>query len=289
MFGYVRIKKSELLVREYEYYRAAYCGLCRSMGKCTGQCSRLTLSYDFAFLALVRMMLQKTEPAFKRRRCPVHPLHPRMMMEPNDELSFAADAAALLAYEKCRDDIADSRFFGKLSARLRCLFLGHAYRRARRRHGELAGALRAQLQALSALERESKPTVDEPAACFGALLSVLMAEGLPADIARIARVIGDKIGRFIYIVDAIDDLERDVKSGNYNPIRLMFGDSLCEADRVSLTHALIASLDDVSAAFDLLEEDEDITRRAILENILYLGMPATARKVLDGEDIRKED
>ncbi|MBQ3063610.1 MAG: hypothetical protein IJC99_02245 [Clostridia bacterium] len=284
MFGYVKIQKSELRVREYEYYRAAYCGLCRSMGKCTGQCSRLTLSYDFAFLALMRMTLSGVAPTFKKRRCLVHLFHKRMMMEPNEALAFAADAAALLAYEKCLDDVADGGFFGRISARLRCLLLHAAYRRARKRHKALAVTLRTELAELSRIEGEKRPTVDEPAAVFGRLLAALMAEGLSDNAARIARVIGDKVGRFIYIVDAIDDLARDAKAGNYNPILLAFGESPDAAARETLRDALLVSLDDVSAALDLIPEDNDGTRRAILENIVYLGMPATAKQVLSKED-----
>ncbi len=289
MFGYVKIQKSELRVREYEYYRAVYCGLCRSMGKCTGQCSRLTLSYDFAFLSLVRMTLTDAVPTFKRRRCIMHPFHARMMVEPNDALCFAADAAALLSYEKCRDDLADGGFWGRIGAAIRCVFLHGAYRRARKRHGALAALLREELATLSDIEREQRPTVDEPAAAFGRLLAALMAEGLAADKARIARVIGDKIGRFIYIVDAIDDLTDDAKAGNYNPVLLTFGATLDEAARVLLRDALIASLHDVDAALDLISDDADSTRRTILENIVYLGMPAAAKRVLAGRHDGKED
>ena len=289
MFGYIKIQKSELRVREYEYYRAAYCGLCRSMGKCTGQCSRLTLSYDFAFLALVRMMLAGDAPTFEKRRCIVHPFRPRTMMKENSALDFAADAAALLAYEKCLDDVADSGFFGRIGARMRCLFLHTAYRRARKRHPVLAATLRAELAALSRIERENRPTVDEPAALFGRLLASLMAEGFADDKARIARAIGDKVGRFIYIVDAIDDLVGDAKAGNYNPILLTFGANPDKEARELLKNALIASLYDVGAALDLASDDADGTRRAILENIVYLGMPATAKKVLADEGFVKEE
>ena len=73
MYGYVRTHAPELKVREQEYYRAVYCGLCRTMGKCTGQCSRMTLSYDFTYFALVRMALTGSFPAIKARRCLAHP------------------------------------------------------------------------------------------------------------------------------------------------------------------------------------------------------------------------
>lgn len=289
MFGYVRIRKSELRIREYEYYRAAYCGLCRQMGKCTGQCSRLTLSYDVAFLVHVRMLLCGTVPVFKRRRCLVHPLKKRPMMEENDQLSYCADVSALLGYEKCRDDVADEGFGGSLKARLRCLFLSNAYRRARNRLPELAEALRGHLAALSRLERERPASVDAPAAIFGALVADMTAYGLSGPQERVARTIGDKVGRFIYIIDAIDDLEKDAKRGNFNPVLALFGEKPTNEERESIRVALIACLSDLEAALDLIEEHPRQEIKAVVENILYFGMPDTVRRVLCGKADREED
>jgi hypothetical protein len=289
MFGYVKINREELRIREYEYYRAAYCGLCRSMGKCTGQCSRLTLSYDISFLSQVRMALCNVKPQFKKRRCLLHPFRLRMMMEPNAELSYAADVSALLAYEKCRDDKADAGFFGRIGATLRCLFLRGAYRRARRRHVALADTLREQLEGLSQMERERRESVDEPAAVFGEMLAALFAAELPEEQALVARAIGRKVGKFIYIVDAIDDMVRDEKSNNYNPVLLLYGKQPGENEQRMLYDALIVCLDDAAAAFDLIGESVDSPRRAVLENILYLGMPAVARSVIFGEAGCKEE
>ena len=289
MFGYVKINREELRIREYEYYRAAYCGLCRSMGKCTGQCSRVTLSYDISFLSQVRMALLDVKPLFKKRRCLLHPFRLRMMMEPNGELAYAADVSALLAYEKCRDDKADAGLFGRMSAALRCLFLHRAYRLARDRHKVLADALRALLSKLSQIEAQRRQSVDEPAAIFGEILAVLFAEGLPEEQARIARVIGNKIGKFIYIVDAIDDMARDEKSNNYNPVLLLYGKQPEAGEQRMLYDALIACLDDAAAALDLIGEGEGSPRRAVLENILYLGMPAVAKTVIYGEAGCKEE
>lgn len=290
MFGYVKIERAELRVREYEYYRAAYCGLCRSMGKCTGQCSRLTLSYDIAFLAQVRMALVGTVPQFKKRRCMVHPFRARMMMEQNAELSFAADASALLAYEKCRDDVADKRGFGKLVAVVKKILLRSAYCRARKRHPSLAARLREKLTALAALEGERRATVDEPAAIFGEILAALFGDELPHEAARVAKALGMKIGRFIYILDAIDDIERDGKSGNYNPVLLLFGAKPTAEQKQMLEDALLSLLDDAATALDLVEEGTLFARRAVLENILYLGMPAVAKRVIWGDvACRKEE
>ena len=289
MFGYVKVRREELRVREYEYYRACYCGLCRSMGKCTGQCSRLAISYDFVFLCHVRLLLTGEAPAVGRRRCPVHLIHRRAMMERCETLDYAARAAAVLNYEKCRDDVADSRGFARLSARFRQWFLAPAYRRARRVLPELCDSVRQKLTALSDCEKAGRPGVDEPAALFGAILADIFAYGLPEDKARLARDIGQKTGRFIYIADAIDDMNDDLKSGNFNPVLGLFGGLPDEEQKKGLQDALLVGLSDLEAAFDLLGEGADPATAAVLKNILYLGMPATVRRVLYGEGCRKED
>ena len=289
MFGYVRIRKADLLVKEYEYYRAAYCGLCRSMGKCTGQCSRLALSYDVAFLVHIRMLLTGTVPSFKRRRCPVHPLQKREMMEENDQLSYCAAAAALLAYEKCRDDLADEGFFGRWKARFRCFLLAGAYRKAKKRLPELAVTVRKHLEALAALERQKPASVDAPADIFGALLADVASYGLEGASARVARVIGEKTGKFIYVVDAVDDMKKDAKSGNFNPVLALFGENPTNEEREGLRVALIACLSDLEAALDLAPTHQRPEIKAVVQNILYLGMPDAVRRVLYGEGCRKED
>ena len=289
MFGYVKIRRGELRVREYEYYRASYCGLCRSMGKCTGQCSRFALSYDFAFLANVRMALAGTVPQFRRRRCVAHPLHKRTMLEPNDELMYCADAAAVLAFEKCRDDVSDERGWRRFRARMRLLFFRGAYRRARKRVPELAAIVREKLAELRELEREKRPSADAPAAIFGDLLAAIVAFRQTGEKARLAEAIGRQTGRFIYLVDAIDDLDEDAKRQRYNPLLLLFGKKPDDEERAGLRDALLATLSDLETAIDLLEDPACAERREVLRNILYLGMPATVQRVLYGEACKKED
>lgn len=282
MFGYIRVFSPELRVREYEYYQAAYCGLCRSMGRCTGQCSRLALSYDFAFLALLRQVLTGTEPPLARRRCAAHPFRRKPMMERNAESDYCARAAAILSYEKCRDDVADERGLPRLRARLRCLFFRGAYRRAGKKLPLLAAGVREDLARLSAIEKERRASVDEPAAVFGDLLARIVSFGLEGDAATLGACVGRAVGKFIYIADAADDREKDARRGAYNPFLLLFGTQMTKEQCASAEAALRGVLCDIEAAFDLLPTGSCPQAGEILRNILYLGMPATVKKVLYG-------
>ncbi len=289
MFGYIRTERGELRLREYEYYRATYCGLCRSMGKCTGQCSRMSISYDVAFLANVRMLLLGTTTNIKKRGCFVHPFRKRAMMEPNDELCYAAYASAILAYEKCRDDVADERGARRAKARFRRAACYGAYRRARKAHPVLSRNVREHLEKLSRAQAKREGSVDALAAIFGELLGDVFAHGLSGNDARLARKIGYETGRFIYILDALDDLEKDAKRGEFNPLLLLYGEQIDEELREGVRTALLQGLCDLEAAFDLLPQRDDPTAREVLNNILYLGMPHAIDRVLEGERERKRE
>ena len=108
MFGYVKPVPKELLVKEYEFYKATYCGICRAMKKHTGSLSNATLSYDSVMLALVRMMfVTDGEISSHMRRCIAHPLKKRCMLVENPAIEYTARAFAILAYHKLLDDIKD--------------------------------------------------------------------------------------------------------------------------------------------------------------------------------------
>ena len=161
MFGYVKTYTPELKVSDYEYYRGAYCGLCRAMGKCTGQCSRMTLSSDFAFLALLRLSLSCDEVSFSKRRCIAHPLRKRTMMERNPQLDYCAYAAALLTYHKLCDDLCDEKGAKRAAAAMAKPFARKMRRRALKDEdrAELDAYIADRLAALAAFEASGEAKI----------------------------------------------------------------------------------------------------------------------------------
>ena len=289
MFGYVRTYPSELRLRDYECYRAYYCGLCRTMGKCTGQCSRLTLSYDFVFLAAVRCSLAGEKPDVKRFRCLLHPFRRRKLVRKSPQLSYCADASALLAAAKISDDLADERGVRRVRAFFRRLFLARAARRARKRHPELADEIAAHLRRLREIEQDASiQSADAPAEVFGALLSAIFSNGLSSASARIAAEIGDAVGRWIYLADAADDLAADAKKGRCNPLLRLFGSEPTPADWNAVRTGLAANLSRAQRAFELMGDFPCPELREILANVLYLGLPKTAEKLTHAPQISQE-
>ena len=252
------------------------------MGKCTGQCSRFSLSYDFAFLAAFRMSLTNESLDLQKKRCFVHPLKKKSMAVDSDTLAYCADASAILTYHKCKDDVSDEKGFKKLRARAATGVFSKAYRRAKRRYPALDTAVRSLLQELNDYEKNisAPPSADAPAAIFGNLMAAVCSENLEGVEARIAKTFGRAIGHWIYLIDAADDYRDDIKSGSFNPFVRLFGDEMTEEDANSIAVSLKRYLTDAEGAFLLIDNFPAPEVREILCNILYLGLPKVADRIL---------
>ncbi len=285
VFGYVNAHSPELRVRENEYYKGAYCGLCKAMGRCTGQCSRLSLSYDVLALALARIAISGERTSFYQKRCIVHPFKKRNVMKGNKELDYSSRVSALLSYYKVKDDISDGGFWKKAFCRIFLLPWASAARKRAIKSdpslSELDRICAEKIDALSDMERERISSVDMPAKVFGELLGELFAFSFEESDKRLAYELGLHVGRWVYIADALDDMNDDMKTGNYNPLLRIYGGNLPtkeQADDIAL--ALKNELFGASAAADLIDFGENDTVKNILFNILYLGMPNRINNII---------
>ena len=272
MFGYVKPVVSELLVREHEFYRATYCGICRAMKKHTGALSNITLSYDSVFLALVRMLyIGDGEFSARRRRCIAHPLKRRTMLDENSAIEYTARAFAVLTYYKMKDDLADERgmkrFLASAVRPIASIANSHASLT------ELADIVADRLDKINTLERNSCTSVDEPAALFGELLGEIFANGLSSEDRLVTYECGYHLGKFIYAADAAEDYERDRTEGKYNPYVLFYGGApLNEENKKTIKCALILECKKIEAAINLLPFGNRATIESIINNVIYLGL-----------------
>jgi len=283
MFGYVRVFQPDLKVKENEMYRGVYCALCKQLGKRYGFLSRMTLSYDFTFLALLKSSVAVENCRFHQCRCIAHPLKKRNCCDANDAVAFAADAAVLTVYHKCRDSIADDGWWKSLPSRLLLPFAKRAAKKAATLHPDLAAVLEREMTRQSALEKERCSSIDQAAEPTAVMLSAMLAEGEQDEKQRrIMERLGYCLGRWVYLIDAVDDLEEDLQKGRYNPYVL--NRSLHAGDAQGITdtksYALLtlnACLAECAAAYDLLS-----VKRfdGILKNVLSCGMSAQQDKVI---------
>ncbi len=288
MFGYVKPMKAELKVSEYEKYRGIYCGLCRAIGKTTGQLSRMTLSYDLVFLAAVRMIIEGVTPTFTPLRCAVHPTTKRAVADDNPSLRYAAAVSAILASEKNSDDRHDEHGGEKLKSDLLHPFLSHTAKKAKPcLPPDCTERTQKLLASLSGLEEEKCPSADLTASTFGELMKYLFAMNLEGEQKSLAERIGYGVGRFVYICDAADDLEEDLAKGRYNPIGEGWGELSLDREngvmsdivRESVKCAALIDLEDLGRAAEELDCTHILT--PIVKNIIYLGLPASLNGILE--------
>ena len=272
MFGYVKPQNSELLVREYDFYRAVYCGICRSMKKHTGCLSNVTLSYDSVFLALVRMLyLEDSEFSSGMYRCIAHPMKKRCMLNENAATEYTARAFAILTYYKLADDISDERGAKRFAVGLTRPILSSAKSKANL--PALAETVRKKLLEITEHERAKTVSIDAPATCFGELLGEVFAEGLDESDRRVPYAVGYHLGKFIYCADAAEDYEKDRQSGSYNPYVLGYGaQPLTDQNRETIKCAILLECKKLEAAVNLLPFGNRRTIESIINNIIYLGI-----------------
>ncbi len=276
MFGYVKPYHPHLLVKEYEFYKATYCGVCRAMKKYTGILSNVMHSFDSVFLALVRMLYMDKDAehgkiAARRRRCIAHPIKSRIMLEDNEAVEFTARAFGILTYYKLADDSKDE----KLLRRMAVGMLKPIYSGAKRRANleELAKIIHQKLEEINALEAAREPSVDAPAALFGELLGAIFSYGLENADAKVTYAVGYHLGKFIYAADAAEDYERDRISGSYNPFVILYGGKeLTAENRQSIKCALILECRALEGAVNLLPFGELKTIENIISNVIYEGL-----------------
>lgn len=284
MFGYVKPLVGDLLVREHEFYRATYCGICRSMKKHTGALSNVTLSYDSVFLALVRMAyIPNLECRTELRRCIAHPAKRRPMLVENEAIEYTARAFAILTHYKLLDDLSDE----KLVKRAAVSLVRPVTSRARRLADltELEDTVRDRLSRITALERERCPSVDEPAELFGELLGEIFAYGYEGEARLVTYECGLHLGKFIYAADAAEDYGKDAESGSYNPYVIAYGGApLTEANKQSIRMGLILECSCIEAAVNLMPFDGKATIENIIKNVIYMGLV----KRIDFLDERKK-
>ena len=258
MFGHVQANLADLNEEEKQRYRAAYCGLCHTLGKRHGFLARLTLTYDLTFLSLLLSSLYEPEEACGSCRCVAHPCK-KHCYAINACTEYAADMTVALTYYKCLDDWEDDR---SLCAWLVAKYLKKKYQKVRKLWPEQCETIESELKAIDQAEKDPATSADEGANGFGRLMAALFLYRKDMWKEPLQRL-GYGLGRFIYFADAAIDYKRDVKTGSYNPLLKL------ETKPENLQPSLKLLLGDASQAFEYLPLVQDAH---LLKNILYSGI-----------------
>lgn len=278
MFGYVTICEPELKVKDLKKYKAYYCGLCRELKNEYGFMGQMTLTYDMTFAVILLTSLYESSTQMEKHRCKVHPLKKQLMLK-NEITGYAAAMNILLAYYHLDDDWRDEKKVSSLAVKS---LLSGKVRSIRKHYPRQDQIIREKLKELAVLENENMMDIDTVSGCFGKLMEELFV--YKEDIwEKNLRKMGFFLGKFIYIMDAYEDLDEDLKKGRYNPLKAMHTNNDYESRIYEILCMMIA---ESTAEFERLPCLVDVD---ILRNILYDGVWSRYNKIQlkKSEEVKK--
>lgn len=272
MLGYVKVNRNELKVKDWDIYQGYYCGICKSIGRRLGQGARLVLSYDAVFLAMVLAALSEEKETLKREHCILHPIDRKPTVRGVPEIDYAADMMIILAYHKCLDDWDDERSLKGLGGKA---LLSHAYGKLRRRYPAVCREVEDSIASLRELEKARSSSLDAASRTSAMATRAVFTHYFAGEDAlalnRVLGELGENVGAWVYLIDALDDLAEDRKKDRYNPLRYR------AEGTAHLEPVLYHLLGNINSSVDLL----DIKKNSgIISNIILLGMRAQTDLVL---------
>ena len=280
MFGYIRPADHRLSPEEYERFRAAYCGLCHTLGKRYGFPARFLLNFDFTLLAI--LLSEGETPECRSCCCVAHPCKAHCTMEETAALDLAADRSMILFWWQLQDHIADHGAFGGIKYRALSLLYRRTYRRAREYAPDFDAQVQRHLNDLAEKERALCASIDEAAEPFAALMADIADCVADETKRRILRQLFYHLGRWIYLVDAADDYEKDAKEGCYNPLRYRYaiaGDKLTDEVKSQLGATLDQSIRQMASAYALWDYG---AWTPVLDSIFYESCYGIGNAVFEG-------
>ncbi len=278
MFGYVRTDVPYLYIKDERLYKAMYCGVCKGIAQVCGHTARMGLSYDVTFLSVIMHNILGQDVNIEKQHCLTHCIRAKEMANV-DELTRQLGALnTLLVYYKYTDDIADGdRGRGK-----RAWFKG-GFKRAQKAYPEIARIVKDNLARQEQTEKSKTDSLDRAADATAEMLAEFSDYALQDKATKATRNLFYSLGKWIYLIDALDDYDKDVKKGAYNPFYLAY--------RAESKEALLAGEhgEDVRYAFhaiffDIRENLSQISfrfNRDLQDNILLRGLPATTKQIME--------
>ena len=270
MFGYVRINKMDLTFREYENYKGYYCGLCKYLKENHGEISRLGLNYDITFLIVILTAIYKPKTNIFQEICIVSPFKKKKKII-NEVTEYAASMNVLLTYYKLEDNLLDDKG-------IKDIFAYNLYKNklnlAQSKYPNKAKVIKEQMNLLNKLEQEKEYNIDKVSNTFGELMGEIFAykcDKYEEDLKKI----GFNIGKYIYILDAYEDLDEDYKKGRYNPFIEYINNK--EELKQRVDRLISISLGLLASSIDNLNLR---VNRGIIENIVYSGVYLRYKNIL---------
>lgn len=279
MFGYVIPDKPNMFMKDYSLYRAYYCGLCKAIGERCGETMRFLTNYDVTFLSLLVRGARGDKANIKSEGCILSPLKKKPVLKNDALLERIVDVNTLLAHYKCVDDVNDDRSFSKKF--IDGAVIKRHYRRAEKRESELAALMERYFKEQSELEKANEPSVDRVAHPFGVILKETVRSLSGESYTDSLGELSYHLGRFVYILDAIDDVESDFKKKEYNPFLVGYhyeSREKFDCDRGEEIKFILYST--YNAIKDSYSNVKMISNEGVVTNVLWYGLKSRIDEIL---------
>ena len=287
MYGYVIIDKPDMFVKDFAMYRAFYCGYCKSVGKKCSQIMRFTTNYDITFLDVLLHSVYGKEKELDNQVCVLNPLRKKTIALRDELTDRCIDANNILMHYKLEDDVLDKSGAGR--GFIDKVILRRHYKKSRARLPHSDEVCREQYKQLRRLEKENCADIDRVAHPFALIMREIgrevFAEKYTEDIGSLLY----NLGRWVYLIDAVDDLEKDREKGSYNPFLAGYDFSTRERfikDKEQELNFIFNACQ--SAIMDAFDKISTPLYEGVLTNILWYGLPATAKTIIGGNKIAKK-
>lgn len=283
MLGYITPDKPELKMKEYEMYSAYYCGICKAIKKRHGEIPRLVLSYDSVLLAMILAAVDGSRPTVKLERCIIHPIKKRPIVYNEAAVDYAADMLVVLAYYKFKDDWADER---KAIGAVGMFAFRNLHTKITGMYPDTCDIINKSIIQLAELEKRNCQSMDEAAEPFAQLMKAVFSGSKiteEVEIQDALGTIGYNIGKWVYLIDAVDDLEKDLEKNRYNPLKGIKDE---ENYKKRLEFSLICALENASVAVKKLALEKN---KGIIENIIYFGLLKKTESILGPIDLEPDE
>lgn len=277
MFGYIKPDEPYLYKKDDVLYKALYCGTCKCLGKNCGQRARFTLTYDITFLSLIIHNIKGVDVEIKKSHCVTHFFRKRPMAKIDEIGLFCADVNVILSYNKLLDDITDLN-----KGKAKKIFLKKAYKRACKRNFEIDKIVREEYENLRCLEKENCSSLDVVCDPFANMLKRISCFSLNEKSNESTENLFYQLGKWIYLIDALDDIEKDIKNKNYNPFIVLYGNNAFNETRKN--KELIFVLNGIFTTIkNELNNINFCFNRDLIDNILLRGLPTETQRILRKE------
>ena len=295
MFGYVKPDTPYLYIKDDTLYKSLYCSVCKSIGKICGQRARLGLTYDIAFMSAFIHNVAGVDVKIEKKHCIAHPITSRPIADRDDITDFCACANVALAYYKIEDDIVDGN-----GGQIKKLFFSKGNKRVEKKHPEIGEIIRRRYSELRNLEKVECDSVDMVCEPFSQMMVELCNAALAGTKYGKDGKDGEEkfngveqlayyLGKWIYLIDALDDYDKDIKEKNYNPFYFCFGKEpdfglLLKNRGQDVSFVFSSVFSGLKEAFNECEFKFD---SALVGNIILRGIPSVTSKTIKKEKKKK--